>query len=411
MQKREINFGIIGCGLMGREFASAAARWCHLLDQDIVPRIVGVCDTNPAMFDWFTENITSIRIVTQDYHELLSSPLIDAIYCAVPHNLHEQFYVDIIETGKHLLGEKPFGIDQTANAHILAAVRAHPQVLVRCSSEFPLFPGAQKLTQFIREKRFGTILEVQAGFLHSSDLDPNKPINWKRQVATNGEYGCMGDLGMHVLHIPLRAGWFPNNVRAVLSKIITERRGRDGVTVPCETWDNALLACEVLLTGDETQSTYAKIGAPISNSSRERQHFPMLLEIKRIAPGEINTWYLRVLGTNFSAEFSTKYPKTLRTMSYIPGDTQAWQAQDLSYASAYPTVTGAIFEFGFSDSILQMWAAFCDELVHPDSMHQPFYCVTPEETEQSHRILTAALASNRKAQVVQLSIEGEQWKL
>jgi prephenate dehydrogenase len=27
---KTIRFGIIGCGLMGREFASGAARWCHL---------------------------------------------------------------------------------------------------------------------------------------------------------------------------------------------------------------------------------------------------------------------------------------------------------------------------------------------------------------------------------------------
>lgn len=381
MQKRVINFGIIGCGLMGREFGSAVARWCHLLDQDVVPRIAGVCDTNPAMLGWFTDHFESIQIATQDYPDLLNSPSIDAIYCAVPHNLHEGLYVDIIEAGKHLLGEKPFGIDQAANARIMAAVQAHPGILVRGSSEFPFFPGAQQILQYLREERFGTVLEVQAGFLHSSDLDPNKPINWKRRVETNGEYGCMGDLGMHVLHIPLRAGWFPRNVRALLSKIVTERPGPGGTLVPCETWDNALLACEVQAGG---------------------QHFPMLLETKRMAPGEINTWYLRVLGTAFSAEFSTKYPKTLRTLAYTPGGTQAWQSQDLGYTSAYPTITGSIFEFGFSDAILQMWAAFCDELAHPGGMRQPFSCVTPHETAQSHRILNAALDSNRQAQVVSL---------
>jgi hypothetical protein len=278
---------------------------------------------------------------------------------------------------------------------------------VRCSSEFPFFPGAQKLAQFIREERFGTILEVQAGFLHSSDLDPNKPINWKRQVATNGEYGCMGDLGMHVLHIPLRAGWFPNNIRALLSKIVTERPGRDGTMVPCETWDNAVLACEVLVPDADQQYSHASGSACGFVSSRVKQHFPMLLEIKRIAPGETNTWYLRVLGTEFSAEFSTKYPKTLRTMTYTLGGAQAWQSQDLGSESAYPTITGSIFEFGFSDSILQMWAAFCDELAHPGDMRQPFYCVTLDETEQSHCILTAALDSNRQQQVVQLNNEDE----
>ncbi len=381
MAKRIIKFGIIGCGLMGREFASAVARWCHLLDQDVMPRIVGIADTNPAMLTWFQDAFDTLEVVTQDYHDLLNSPNIDAIYCAIPHNLHEQVYIDCIEAGKHLFGEKPFGIDLDANAHIMAVVRSHPQVLVRCSSELTFFPGAQKIIQFLHEEQFGTILEVQAGFLHSSDLDPHKPINWKRRIATNGEYGCMGDLGMHVLHIPLRAGWFPRNVRALLSKIVTERPDSNGRMVPCETWDNAALFCEV---------------------QQGSQRFPMTLETKRIAPGESNTWYIRVLGTGFSAEFSTKYPRTLRMMSYTSGGRQAWQAQDLGSQSAYPTITGGIFEFGFSDSVLQMWAAFCDELAHPNAMRQPFFCVTPDETEQSHRLFTAALESNRTAQVIQL---------
>ena len=276
MAKRMINFGIIGCGLMGREFASAVARWCHLLDQDVTPRIVGVCDANPAMMQWFQDAFgPTLQVVTQDYHDLLNTPDIEAIYCAIPHNLHEQVYIECIEAGKHLFGEKPFGIDLKANAHILATIRAHPEVLVRCSSELPFFPGAQKIIEFIRKERFGTILEVQAGFLHSSDLDPNKPINWKRRIATNGEYGCMGDLGMHVLHVPLRAGWYPRNVRALLSKIVKERPDAQGHMVPCETWDNASLFCEV---------------------QTAEQYFPMTLETKRIAPGESNTWYIRILG-------------------------------------------------------------------------------------------------------------------
>ncbi|MGZ3667895.1 MAG: hypothetical protein ACXVDA_25800 [Ktedonobacterales bacterium] len=58
---RTIAFGVIGCGLMGREFASAAARWCHLLDQDVQPRIVAVCDANPAAMMWFARSIPGVR--------------------------------------------------------------------------------------------------------------------------------------------------------------------------------------------------------------------------------------------------------------------------------------------------------------------------------------------------------------
>jgi predicted dehydrogenase len=382
MAKRIIRFGVIGCGLMGKEFASAAARWLHLTNVDFEPRIVAVCDAVSAATAWFEENVPSVEKAYTDYKLLLADPSIEAIYCAVPHNLHEQIYVDIIEAGKHLLGEKPFGIDQKANQIVQAAIEKHPEVLVRCSSEFPFFPGAQQLVQWVQENKFGKIIEVEAGFWHSSDLDPTKAINWKRRIATNGEYGCMGDLGMHVLHLPMRFGWKPRSVRALLSKIVPERPDHQGNMVPCETWDNAILACNVD-TGE--------------------QSFPLVLSTKRIAPGNANTWFIRISGTKLSAEFTTKNPKQVASLPYTPGGVQAWHVVDAPYKSAYPTITGGIFEFGFSDSILQMWAAFCDELVHGAEMQQKFYCVTPEEAAGSHLIFTAALESNRTGNTTRIN--------
>ena len=374
MSKRTINFGVIGCGLMGREFASAAARWCHLQDVDFEPRITAVCDTNEHATAWFKDKLPSVGRVTDNYLDLLNDDSIDAIYCAVPHNLHAKLYTDIIQAGKHLLGEKPFGIDRQANEQICKAVSENPNVLVRCASEFPYFPGAKQITNWVEEGRFGRIIEVEAGLWHSSDLNPDKPINWKRMVATNGEYGCMGDLGMHALHMPLRFGWMPTNVRALLSDIVKQRPNGKGEAVPCETWDNATLACEVQTKG---------------------QSFPMLISTKRIAPGHANTWFIDIRGTEFSARYSTKDPKALMSLPYTPGGEQAWHVVDAPHTPAYPVITGGIFEFGFSDAILQMWAAFCDEIAHgPDNLSQPFHCATPGEAMQSHKLFTAALTSH-----------------
>ena len=80
---------------------------------------------------------------------------------------------------------------------------------------------------------------------------------------------------------------------------------------------------------------------------------------------------------------------------------QAWQTLDLGSQSAYPTITGAIFEFGFDDAILQMWAAYLDELTHGrDGMRQPFHCATPEEAAATHQLFTAALRSHAEKAVV-----------
>jgi predicted dehydrogenase len=369
----EIRFGIIGLGLMGREFASAAARWIHLSGLDVRPVIVAACDSNPKASEWFKASVPTLNFITTDYRELLAREDVDAVYCAVPHHLHAEFYGDIIRSGKHLLGEKPFGIDLNANKQITEVIAANPKVMVRCSSELPFFPGGIAIIQALTNEDFGQIIEVESGLLHSSDINPEKVINWKRMVEFNGEYGCMGDLGMHALHIPLRFGWFPRRVHAQLSKIVKERPDGKGGRVPCKTWDNATIYGEV-----------EKDGAA----------FPISFHTKRIAPGESNTWFIRVFGMRRSMAFSTKYPKTLSVMEYEPGGTQAWQQIDLGYQSAYPTITGNIFEFGFTDCILQMWAAFCDELANGrEKMLQPFYCATPDEAHQTHIVFTAALNS------------------
>ncbi len=378
---KTIRFGIIGCGLMGREFASAAARWCHLTDMDVRPEIVAACDMNPGLFDWFRGHFSTVKLYTSDYHELLASPDVDAIYCAVPHNLHEQIYCDIIRAGKHLFGEKPFGIDKAANDAIMACIAEHPNAFVRCCSEFPFYPAMQRMGDLIESGFFGRLIEVNAGFLHSSDLNPDKPINWKRMIQFNGAYGVMGDLGMHVCHVPFRAGWIPQNVRAVLSNLIPERPDGKGGRVPCETWDNATLLCEAT---DPAGGT-----------------FPLTLKTQRIAPGEMNTWYLEVKGLEGCARFSTACPTRIEVMKY-ENERQDWTHVLPGYASAFKAITGGIFEFGFTDAILQMWAAYLYELVHGKPVKKFAGVATPEEAALSHRLFTAALESQKMASAVAL---------
>jgi predicted dehydrogenase len=304
------------------------------------------------------------------------------VYCAVPHNLHKQFYCDIISAKKHLLGEKPFGIDKPANDAILACIDQHGDVFVRCSSEFPFFPAVQRIGEMIEARAFGQIIEANTGFLHSSDLNPDKPINWKRMIEYNGEYGVMGDLGMHACHVPFRAGWIPKNVRGVLSNIVPQRPDGKGGSAPCETWDNATLLCETVDSADQTQ-------------------FPWTIKTQRISPGQKNTWYIEILGTRAATRFSTKNPRLLQVLEYSGGE-QAWQQIDMGYDAAFPTVTGGIFEFGFTDAIVQMWAAFLYEMTTSQPLKRFAGCVTPLETAMSHKLFTAALESQRSDGTVSL---------
>ena len=84
------------------------------------------------------------------------------------------------------------------------------------------------------------------------------------------------------------------------------------------------------------------------------------------------------------------------------GGEQTWQQVDMGYEAAFKTITGGIFEFGFGDAILQMWASYVYELTKGQPLKRFAGCVTPEETALSHQLFTAALASQRQSQVVSL---------
>ena len=369
---------------MGREFASAAARWFHLPDTSVRPEIAAICHrTLSAETDnWFRHNIPTIKQVTNNYRELLDNSDVEAVYISVPHNLHQEFYCAALKSGKHLMGEKPFGIDKKANDAIIVCVNKHPDRFVRCSSQFMFFPAVQRIGQMIETDTFGRIIEVNAGFLHCSDLDPAKPINWKRMVEFNGRYGCMGDLGPHICPVPFRAGWVPLNVRAVLSNIIPERPDGKGGKAPCETPDNATLLCQ-------------------ARDSSSGDVFPLTLRTQRISPGQKNNWYLEVLGTKACAKFSTSNADTLKILEYTGGE-QRWQKICVGYEVPFKSITHNIFQFGITDAILQMWAGFLYEFDKGKPFTRFSGCVIPEETTLWHRLFTAALKSNKTGKTVAL---------
>jgi predicted dehydrogenase len=372
---KEVRVGIIGGGLMGREIASAFARWCALSEVAVKPVLTAVADLNPAALGWF-DAVPSCELKTTDPKALLASPAVDVVYAAVPHNAHEQVYFETLAAGKDLLAEKPFGIDLPAARRILTAVRGSGR-FVRCSSEMPFFPGAQRALEYVRSGAVGRVLEVVSGFHHSSDLDPVKPANWKRSSVTCGPGGVLQDLGMHACHIPLRLGWRPERVFAQLQKGYAQRPDGRGGMAPCDTRDNALLHC------------WTRV---------DDQPVPLRLEMKRLAPGATNTWFLEVLGTEGGVRFSTAEPKTL--WLFERGKEQWWKRTELGFGTAFKTVTGGIFEPGFPDVIQQMWASYLME--REGLLESRFGCATPEEAVASQEIFAAALESQKNGTVVEI---------
>jgi predicted dehydrogenase len=68
----------------------------------------------------------------------------------------------------------------------------------------------------------------------------------------------------------------------------------------------------------------------------------------------------------------------------------------------FKSITHDISQFGISDAVLQMWAAFLYEFDNGKPLTTFSGCVKPQETIIWHRLFTAALKSHETGDTVSL---------
>ncbi len=94
-----IRIGIIGLGIMGKQYARVFAE--HPLST-----LVAVCARRPEQVEEFRKTYNAAGYI--DHREMLERSDLDAIIIATPDAHHFVFTLDALESGRHVLVEKPF---------------------------------------------------------------------------------------------------------------------------------------------------------------------------------------------------------------------------------------------------------------------------------------------------------------
>jgi predicted dehydrogenase len=144
------------------------------------------------------------------YEELLADPNIDAIYNALPNQLHVPLSANAAEAGKHVLCEKPLSMT-VAEAKTLLEVRARTGVKI-CEA-FMIRSAHQwlRLRELLNEGRVGELRSVAAFFSYFN----TNPANIRNRVETGG--GGVYDIGCYCVQSARFAyGTEPGRVVATL---------------------------------------------------------------------------------------------------------------------------------------------------------------------------------------------------
>jgi len=156
------------------------------------------------------------------YDELIADPEVDAIYNPLPNNLHLEWTIKAAEAGKHVLCEKPIGMNATEAAEILAA---RDRCGVKIQEAFMVWthPQWRRAADICRSGRLGTV-KSYTGYFSYFNEDPD---NIRNVPETGG--GALMDIGCYLLTTSrLMFGEEPRRVLGLIER--DPRFGVDAMT-------------------------------------------------------------------------------------------------------------------------------------------------------------------------------------
>lgn len=135
----------------------------------------------------------NIPHVYETYEALLADPAIDAVYVPLPNHLHVDWSIKALEAGKHVLCEKPLGLDSADALRLVEAARRHPRLKVMEAFMYRHHPQWLQAKAWVARGAIGRLRTVQSFFSYTN-MDP-------ANIRNRADYGGGGlmDIGCYCI--------------------------------------------------------------------------------------------------------------------------------------------------------------------------------------------------------------------
>jgi len=201
-----MNVGIIGAGLIGNKRAQAIKD----INQD---RIIAIADSDFKKAEAFAEKYDCQAF--NDYKQLIKIKNLDVIIIAVPNKFTAPLAIASLKKGKHILCEKPFGINLRESKKILATAQKY-QRLIKVGFNHRFHAAIWKAKAIVEQNEIGKIIFLRARYGHGGRLDMEKEWRTDRNISGGGE---LLDQGVHIIDL---CRWFAGEIKEVFGLVETK---------------------------------------------------------------------------------------------------------------------------------------------------------------------------------------------
>jgi predicted dehydrogenase len=184
-----VRLGIIGAGAIGRIHAS-------MFEQIEGVDVAGLFDINTSLATELAEE-HHISKVYESADALLNSNDLDAIVIGVPNKFHKPFALQALQADKHVLLEKPMGLNG-ADAREIYNAQQHSGKTFMIAHQMRWQWINQEIQRYARKGAFGKIYAAKTGWFRRSGI-PGWGSWFTRKTESGG--GPLADIGVHMLDV------------------------------------------------------------------------------------------------------------------------------------------------------------------------------------------------------------------
>lgn len=197
----KVRWGIIGTGKIARKLASDL-----LLAKSAV--LQGVASRDIAKAKDFSATYHAHSFYGS-YEELVKDPTIDVVYVATPHPLHFENTMMCLEHGKHVLCEKPMGMNaKEVKAMVDSAISKGLFLMEGIWTRF--IPAVEKMVELLNNGAIGEVTFIRADFGFKAAYNPEGRLYNK---GLGG--GSLLDIGIYPVYLSLLTLGVPTAIKAL----------------------------------------------------------------------------------------------------------------------------------------------------------------------------------------------------
>jgi predicted dehydrogenase len=286
---------VIGGGFIGPVHVEALRR--------IGVEVAGLLGSNPARAQAVAHRLGVLRVY-RDLDELLRDPQVKVVHVASPNSHHFVQAKRALESGQHVVCEKPLATSSSETAILRALAESRPGQAAAVNYNIRYYPLCHEVRHRIAAGQLGRVLSVTGSYVQDWLLYP-EDYNWRVEPDGHTNLRAVADIGTHWMDLAQFMTGAP--IRQVSADLATVHAQRSRPAGPTDTFsapgakEGSVAAREVPVLTDD----YAAVLFRCDGGVRGAFH------VSQVTAGRKNRLTIEIAGTEAAVCWDSEAPNQL----------------------------------------------------------------------------------------------------